>query len=48
VFDKTKGKVDTLINDRVSQPIKISIMISVAAFIMAGLALIMVVKNANR
>lgn len=48
MFDKTKGKVDTLINDRVSQPIKISIMISVAAFIMAGLALIMVVKNANR
>jgi hypothetical protein len=47
VFDKTKAKVDTLINDRVNQPIKTSIAISVAAFLIAGLALILVVKNAN-
>lgn len=47
MFDKTKSKVDTLINDRVSAPIKTSVVISVCAFIMAGLALILVVRNAN-
>jgi hypothetical protein len=45
MFEKTKGKVDTLINDRVSAPIKTSILISVAAFIIAALALILVVHG---
>lgn len=47
VFDKTKDKVNTLVNDRVTAPIRTSIVISVAAFLLAGLALILVVRNAD-
>jgi hypothetical protein len=43
MFGKTKGKVDTFINDRVSAPIRASVTISVCAFILAGLALMIVV-----
>jgi hypothetical protein len=50
VFDKTKDKVNILINDRVTAPIKTSMVIACAAFVMAGLALVIVIgaTNANR
>ena len=48
MFDKTKAKAELYINDRVTAPIRTAIVISVAAFIMAGLALVIVVHNANR
>ena len=47
MFDKTKDKVNVLVNDRVTAPIRTSIVISVAAFLIAGLALILVVRNAD-
>jgi len=47
MFDKTKDKVNTLVNDRVTAPIRTSIVISVTAFFIASLALILVVRNAD-
>lgn len=44
VFDKTKAKAETFISDRVTAPVRTSMMISIAAFILAGIALIFVVK----
>lgn len=48
MFKGTKEKVDTFVNDRVNAPIRTAIVISVAAFIVAGIALIVVVANAHR
>lgn len=45
MFDKTKDKVNTLVNDRVAAPIRTSILISCCAFIMAGIALLLVVSR---
>lgn len=48
IFDKTKAKISTQINDRVTNPIRTSIIIAVSAFIMAGIALILsVVRYAD-
>jgi hypothetical protein len=47
VFDKTKTKVDTLIKDRVTAPISTSIGMSIAAVIIAVLALAIVVRHAD-
>ena len=43
MFDKTRGKIDLLINDRVTQPVKTAVLISCAAFIVAGIALLVMV-----
>jgi len=43
MFDKTKAKVNTQINDRITAPVHTAVIISVAAFIMAGIALLIVV-----
>lgn len=40
VFEKTKKRIDTAINDRITAPITTAVIISVAAFLLAGLALI--------
>lgn len=48
MFEKTKAKVDTVINDRVTQPIRLSFIISCSAFIIAGLALVVAVNRADR
>lgn len=49
MFDKTRAKIETQLNDRVTNPIRTSIVIAIAAFIMAGLALIVsVVCHADR
>ena len=48
VFDKARQKVDTLINDRITAPVKTAVIISVTAFILAGIALMVAVENANR
>ncbi len=45
MFDKTKSKVETILNDRVAAPIRTSVAISCIAFIMAALALIIVVTR---
>lgn len=45
MFDKTKAKVSTEINDRITNPIRTSVVISVLAFIMAGIALMLVVRH---
>jgi len=47
VFDKARQKVDTLINDRVVAPTRTAVIMSIAAFIVAGIALIVAVNNAN-
>ena len=39
MFEKTKGKIDTLVNDRVTAPVRTSVVISVTALILAGIAL---------
>ena len=43
VFDKTKARITTQLNDRVAAPIRTSVLIACAAFIMAGIALIVAV-----
>jgi hypothetical protein len=47
MFEKTKGRMDTLINDRVVAPTRTAVLISIAAFIVAGIALIVAVNRAN-
>jgi hypothetical protein len=47
LFSKTREKVDTLVNDRVVAPTRTALIISITAFIVAGLALIVAVNNAN-
>lgn len=47
MFEKTKGKVDTLINDRVVAPTRTAVVISICAFIVAGIALIVAVNHAD-
>lgn len=48
VFDKARQKVDTLINDRVVAPTRTAVVISIAAFIVAGIALMVAVsRNAD-
>lgn len=48
MFDKTKKKVDTLVNDRVVAPTRTAVVISITALILAGLALVVAVSYANR
>lgn len=47
MFEKTKGKVDTLINDRVVAPTRTAVAISLVAIIVAGIALMVAVSRAN-
>lgn len=48
MFDKTRAKIETQLNDRVTNPIRTTFVIAIAAFIMAGIALIVsVARNAN-
>jgi hypothetical protein len=47
MFDRTKARISTEVNDRITNPIRTSIVISVVAFIMAGIALIVVVHRAD-
>jgi hypothetical protein len=47
MFEKTKAKVNTQINDRITAPIHTAVIISVAAFLMAGIALIIVANKVN-
>lgn len=47
MFDKTKAKFLTQVNDRVTAPVRTSITIAVAAFIMAAIALILAVRHAD-
>lgn len=48
LFQKTREKVDTLVNDRVVAPTRTALVVSLAAFIVAGIALMVAVGNANR
>ena len=45
MFEKTKGKIDTLVNDRVTAPVRTSVVISVTALIVAGIALMVAVSK---
>jgi hypothetical protein len=47
VFGNIKKRADTLINDRVIAPSRTAVIISIAAFIVAGLALILAVHHAD-
>ena len=47
MFDRTKDKVNTLVNDRITAPVRTAVVISIAAFIIAGLALLLVVTHAD-
>jgi hypothetical protein len=47
VFNKIRNKADTLINDRVVAPSRTAVIISIAAFIIAGIALIVAVNHAD-
>jgi len=42
VFDKSKAKVTSLIDDKVTVPVRTGILIACAAFVLAGLAFILV------
>ena len=45
MFEGTKKKVNTYVNDRVTAPVHTAIVISVAAFLIAGIALVIVVNR---
>ena len=47
VFGNIRKRADTLINDRVTAPVTTAVVISITAFILAGIALIVVVNRAN-
>lgn len=47
MFGKTRERIDTFVSDRVTSPIRTAVMISVAAFAMAALALLLTARNAN-
>jgi hypothetical protein len=46
VFDGIKKRADVLINDRVTAPVRLAVIVSIAAFIMGGIALIVVANRA--
>ena len=43
MFDKTKAKAETFINDRVTAPVRTSVAISITALIIAAIALLVAV-----
>lgn len=45
VFEGLKKRADTLINDRVTAPVRLAVIVSVAAFLIAGIALIVAVNS---
>lgn len=45
IFDKTKARVSTLVNDRITAPVTTALVMSALAFIMAGLALALVITG---
>lgn len=47
VFGNLRNKANTLINDRVTAPVTTAVIISITAFILAGIALIVVVNRAD-
>ena len=47
VFDSIKKRADTLINDRVTAPVRLAVIVSVAAFTVALIALIVSVNHAD-
>ena len=46
MFEKTKAKIETQLNDRVTAPIQTSLIISITALLVAGIALV-IVANAK-
>jgi hypothetical protein len=48
MFEKTKARINTQINDRVTAPVRTSLIISIVTFLVAGIALLAVVTNADR
>jgi len=48
IFDKTKARISEQINDRVTAPVRTSVIMSTAAVVIAALALVVAVKNARR
>jgi hypothetical protein len=51
MLDKTKGKINTLINDRITAPVTTALIVSALAIIIAGIALAMAItgdRNADR
>jgi hypothetical protein len=47
MFDKTKARANLLLNDRVTQPVRTAVVISCAAFVIAGIALLLVVSGSH-
>ncbi len=47
MFDKTKQRISEQVNDRVTTPVRTSLIIATAAFIIAALALIVAVHRAD-
>ena len=45
MFDKTKAIINEQINDRITSPVRTAVMIACAAFLMAGLALIIASRD---
>lgn len=45
MFDKTKARMDLLIKDRITAPVTTALIMSALAFIMAGLALALVITG---
>jgi hypothetical protein len=45
MFDKTKAKIETQLNDRVTAPVRTSVLIACGAFVIACIALMVAVKR---
>lgn len=48
VFENIRKKADTIINDRVVAPTRTAVIVSIAAFTVALIALIVAVNHADR
>lgn len=48
LFPKTRQKIETQLNDRVTAPVKTSVILSITALTVAVIALMVAVGNANR
>lgn len=47
MFGKTRERIDTFVSDRVTSPVRTAVVISVAAFTMAALALLLTARSVN-
>lgn len=47
MFDKTKARISQQVNDRVTTPVRTSVIMSLTALLIAGIALVIAVNRAR-